>query len=168
MNKELKAKMDTHRELLESLYKLSPEMEIHQAEISAFFLEHPGLAGLTYPALEILMKEKDTAIKRKAIERVTEELKKRQDVNRPNFCFVRRNVTENQIRKIIQGLKPEKSSSGKNGMPRQNTRSNVTSFRTTHGVEDAIGYLAEECDVPRSFLINVLLTIKQRYGCRLK
>jgi hypothetical protein len=135
-------------------------------EIGTLLFEHPGLVGLTRPAFEILMKEKDVGIRQRAIEVVSEELKKRQDVNSPTFCLMRRNVTENQIRKIIQGLKP--SSSKKSELTKQNTRSNVTSFRTTPGVEDAIGYLAEECDVPRSFLINVLLTIRQRYGCRLK
>jgi predicted metal-dependent RNase len=139
-----------------------------KAEIGTFFQAHLELTGLTYPGLEIIMKEKDPAIKQKAIKQVAEELIKRRDVTRPSFCFVRRNVTENQIRKILQGLKPKKPSSGTNGIPPEKRRSEVTSFRATPGVEDAIGYLAKECDVPKSFLINTLITIKRRYGFRLK
>lgn len=166
-NEECKQEIESHQNDIETLYTLSPEIESHQAEISRFFLSYPGLIGISYPAAEVLMREKDADIRTEAIKRVIVEKKKRCDVNAPGFCFVRRSVSENQVRRILRTIKT-KDTPVIDKTTREDTRSKVISFRATESEEDAIEFVANNLCVSKSLIIDVLLKVANRFGIALK
>lgn len=159
----------SHQDDIETLHTLSPQIESHQAEISRFLLAYPGLIGISYSGAEVLMREKDVDIRIEAIHRVIEEKKKRGDINAPDFCFARRNVSENQIRRIVAGIKTKNAPVNSIKKAREgDTRSKVISFRATVDEEDAIDFLANRTGITKSALIDILITISNRYGIMLK
>ena len=171
MDKELEERIKLHQDNVKQLFILSPKTEIYQAKITRFFLTHPGIIGISYSAAEVLLKEKNVAVQREAIDCVSAELKQRGDVNAPNFCFVRRGISENQVRKIVLNIKKKNTPQADvkdNNLSRDTTRSKVVSFRATECEQDAIDYLASKCNVRKSFLVDVLIEISNRYSINLK
>jgi hypothetical protein len=181
-----KEQLEAHKKALEELYLLDSETAESQFLIAQFILKHPKLAGLAYPAADILRKEQDKAVGAVAVRTVEEEMVKRRDATSPTFNLSRRRLSENQIKKIIHQLradeKPSRDSTFSptpkkllecphchNSIPNNTeTRKEVVSFRTTENTEDAISYLAQQYGVSRSHLVNELLTVKRRFGCALQ
>ena len=163
------AKVDQHKRTVEQLYFLSPEIEEHQAEIGRFLLAHPSIIGITYHAAELLMNEKDPVIQSKAIEWISKEIATRRDTDNPNYCLKRRNVSKNQVQLFLRDLRREKTHKNViDKIPGENIRSKVMSFRSTKNKEDAIDFLASECGVSKSFLIEILIKLSNRYGIELE
>ena len=160
-----------HQENIKKLYALSPSTVAHQASIIQFLLTHPDIVGISNLSAEILMNERNSVIRKEAIHRISKKLKIRRDVNAPNFCITRCLISENQIRKTILDIKKEnapKVDIKSNQNPQKQTRSKVVSFRATGYEQDAIDYLASKCNVQKSFLVDVLIKISNRYGIALK
>ena len=185
MNDEIKQRIRTHQEVIAELNVLSPEVEAYQLRISRFILNHRELVGLSYPGVEILMKEKEQDTRRKAIKMVGEELQARRDPNSSNYRLMYRKITESRVRKILLMCRSpsEKDKQVRDkkaliklicpyckkdieGIPEK--KSEVVSFRGTETEDKPITYLAARCGVSRSFLINELITLERKYGCSLK
>lgn len=163
------AKANQHKETVEQLYFLSPEIEEHQAKIGRFLLAHPGVIGITYHAAELLMNEKDPLILSQAIAWVSKEIGARKDTDNPNYCLKRRNVSKNQLQRFLRNLKLGKAH--KNVIdkpPGENSRSKILSFRSTRNKEDAIDFLAAECGISKSLLIEILIKLSMKYGIELE
>lgn len=141
----------------------------HKAEIASFLLAHPEIRGIKIQAVEVLIREEDVDAQREAIICASEEQKRRGDVHAPDFCMGRRSVSEHRVRKILHDIKTKNSDKTLvKSNNASNTRSNVISFRTTPPEEDAMTFLAVKCGISKSFLIDVLIEIQQRYGIELE
>lgn len=165
-NEEFKIRVKAHQEDINQLYVLSPDTEMHQAELARFFLSHPGLIGITYPAADVLMNEKDVAIRTEAIIRVAEELKVRSDTTNKKYCVSRRSISENQIKKTIHDIKRERNPESykkKNSASQKDTRFEVVSFRTTETADDCIEFLSNELCVSRSLLLETLIKAANKF-----
>ena len=169
MHDDFAAKANQHKQTAEQLYFLSPEIEEQQAKIGRFLLAHPSVIGITYHSAELLMNEKDPLILSEAITWVSEEIAARKDTNNPNYCLKRRNVSKNQVQCFLRNLKLEKAHKNViDKSPGENSRSKVMSFRTTKNKEDAIDFLAAECGISKSLLIEILIKLSNRYGIELE
>ena len=184
--REVEERIRTHQGIIEELNRLSPEIESYNMRISQFILKNPGVIGLPYSAVEILMKEKEPAVAFKAIKIIREELQARRDPDSPGYRFKYRVMTDSRVRKIIlgcrSGTKNNKSGSKLNPIPIELVcpycnmqiqytmpkRDEVVSFRASAITDDAIDYLASGLGVSRSLLANKLLAVEGKYGYGLK
>ena len=184
--REVEERIRTHQGIIEELNRLSPEIESYNMRISQFILKHPGVIGLPYSAVEILMKEKDPVVTFKAIKIIREELQARRDPDSPGYRFKYRLMSDSRVRKIILGCRPgtknNKSGSKLNQIPIElvcpyckaeskyvpEKRGEVVSFRASAITDDAIDYLASGLGVSRSLLANKLLAVEGKYGYGLK
>jgi hypothetical protein len=186
IEREVEERIRMHQSVIGELNRLSPEIESYNMRISQFILNHPGVIGLPYSAVEILMKEKTPAVTFKAIKIIREELQARRDPDSPGYRFKYRAITDSRVRKIIlecrSGTKNNKSDSKLNQIPIELVcphcnmliqctipkRDKVVSVRGSAITDDAIDYLASGLGVSRSSLANKLLSVEHKYGYGLK
>ena len=179
------AQMEAHKDVLTRLYELDSVTQEFQFRVSAFFVKHPEISGISYTSAAIIMNEKDAHVRAVTIKRVAEEIKRRRNVDATGFRFVYRNVTENQVRRILHEERvkesPDISSNKKRNdeialecpnckkimVYKKAPRNNVVSFRTTEKVDDAISYLARKSGMSRSILVQELIYIDRRFGSEL-
>ena len=191
MTKCDKCKDPGYLDTLFELCKLDPETQRRQMETAEFYKVYPEIIGLAYSAAEILRREKNLKIQRAAIGAVAKEIKRRADLESPNYSISRRRVTADQVREIVNeqhiviagtDIQREKLAARKVEEATKDTevlytcplcqglisvtlskRDKIVSLRVTEDADDAYAYLAKRFDVPRSFLLSELLAIQSKF-----
>ena len=184
-------KSSEHNALLERLCKHDPDTQRHNMRISEFFDVYPQILGLSYDAAEILRKEKNLKIQRITIDTVAAEIKRRANIDSPNYSISRRRVTADQVRETLneahisvegtrlqrEKLKKRKEAEDTKGKEVLYTcplchgliaidlskRDKIVSLRITEEADDAYAYLAKQFDVSRSFLLSELVAIQSKF-----
>lgn len=191
MTKCDKCKDPEYLTTLEELCEHDPETQRQQMETAKFYKVYPEIIGLAYSAAEVLRKEKNLKIREPAIATVAAEIKRRANVDSPNYSISRRRVTADKVREIlnearttIEGthLQREKlfEKQAKKEMDdkevqytcplchglitiRLSKRDKIVSLRVTEDADDAYAYLAKEFNVSRSKILSVLLGMRPKF-----
>ena len=184
-------KSPEHIALLEESCEHDPETQRLQMLIAKFFKVYPKIFGLSYAAADVLRKEKNLKIQRIAIDTVAAEIKRRANIDSPNYSISRRRVTADQVRETLneahisvegtrlqrEKLKKRKEAEDTKGKEVLYTcplchgliaidlskRDKIVSLRITEEADDAYAYLAKQFDVPRSLLLSELVAIQSKF-----
>lgn len=182
MIKKEDTQIDIDRTIAIELHNIDRDTQMRLVQISNFFQRHPEIVSISYPSAELLIAEKNTNVQRAAIKTIAAEILRRREVDVRGFRLLYREVTVNQVRKIIHAERIKENPNSKTRKPKNAemtlecpfcknsieykkfVRNNILSFRTTEEIDDAITFLSKKCNVSRSLLVYELLNVERKYG----